>query len=238
MNYSNISQFSIINNIPFQSQINHMISYNAYNYPNYINQKNISYMLYQNYIQYQNPFFKQKKELFYKKRNDNTNYSTIQKVADNANENHLLKKEENIYEKINSIKIDKKRRPSIDTTISSDSFNSSSNDEKENENDDSDETKKNEKKDEIYGGNPELENTEILRVNVKISKDKEAVFKLKRYDDIFETIKLFCEINLIDEKLIKPLIIKSLSALNTIYQIMNSKLDNSQINLLKRVQSI
>jgi len=92
-------------------------------------------------------------------------------------------------------------------------------------------------KKEKYEGNPALENTEILSVNVKISKDKKAVFKLKRFDDVFETIKLFCEINSLNEKLIKPLIIKSLSTLNTIYQIMNSILDKEQINLLKHIKN-
>lgn len=87
-----------------------------------------------------------------------------------------------------------------------------------------------------YEGNPAFENTEILRVNVKITKDKNAVFKLKRYDDVFETIKLFCEINSVDEKLIKPLIIKSLSTLNTIYQIMNCKLDKEQIDLIQKIK--
>jgi len=89
---------------------------------------------------------------------------------------------------------------------------------------------------EKYQGNPTFENTEILNVQVKISKDRTAVFKLKRYDDLFLTIKLFCEINSVDEKLIKPLIIKSLSALNTIYQVMNSQLDNQQINVLKTIK--
>ena len=91
---------------------------------------------------------------------------------------------------------------------------------------------------EKYQGNPTFENTEILNVQVKISKDRTAVFKLKRYDDLFLTIKLFCEINSVDEKLIKPLIIKSLSALNTIYQVMNSQLDNQQINVLKTIKKI
>ena len=96
---------------------------------------------------------------------------------------------------------------------------------------------KNETKIEKYEGNGEFENTEILRVNVKISKDKIALFRLKRYDDVFETIKLFCEINSVDERLIKPLIIKSLSAMNTIYQIMNCKLDKEQIKLMKKIKN-
>ena len=85
--------------------------------------------------------------------------------------------------------------------------------------------------------NPTLENTEILRVNVKISKTETATFKLKRYDDVFYTIKLFCEINGVKEELIKPLIVKSLCTLNTIYQVMNSRMDNEDINLLKKIKN-
>ena len=87
-----------------------------------------------------------------------------------------------------------------------------------------------------YSGNPAFENIEVLRVNVKLEGGKNAVFRLKRYDDVFETIKLFCEINSVDEKLIKPLIIKSLSTLNTIYQIMNSKVNEEQIEIMKKIQ--
>ena len=220
-------------------------------------------------------------------------------------------RQDNCFEKINNIKISRRRRSSIDTTICDSSFNSNlSEDYKEKEekeeeikdkkivvnklkkklsniseansetsqcnditdnnskNNDDDlngsffsdiDTDINDKKDEKklyndmtnslnennnktkneteeYKGNPDDENTEILRVNVKISKDKNAIFRLKRYDDVFETIKIFCEINLIDEKLIKPLIIKSLSAMNTIYQIMNCKLDDENIKLLKSIK--
>ena len=81
--------------------------------------------------------------------------------------------------------------------------------------------------------NPIFENTEILSVNVKISKDKIVVFKLRRYDDLFNTIKLFCEINNIREDLIKPIIIKSLEALNNIYKIYNLHLNQNDINELK-----
>ena len=83
-----------------------------------------------------------------------------------------------------------------------------------------------------------IENTEILRINVKISKDKIKVFILKRYDDIFKTINLFCKINFLDEKLIKPIIIRSLSTLNTIYQIMNSELNTQQIKILQKIKNI
>ena len=83
--------------------------------------------------------------------------------------------------------------------------------------------------------NPITENTEILNVNVKISKNQNAIFKLRRFDDLFLTVKLFCEINSIDEKFMKPIIIKCLSALNNVYQILNSQIDTSN---LKRLQMI
>ena len=67
--------------------------------------------------------------------------------------------------------------------------------------------------------NPHLVNTVILQVSVKLPNNQTVMFKLKRFDDLFLTIKLFCEINSIEEKLIKPIIIKSLCAINTIYQI-------------------
>ena len=85
--------------------------------------------------------------------------------------------------------------------------------------------------------NPIAENTEILNVNVKISKNKNAVFKLRRFDDLFLTVKLFCEIHLIDEKFMKPIIIKSLCALNNIYQVLNSSVDTNNIKRLKMMNS-
>ena len=171
------------------------------------------------------------------------------------NNNSFMNNEENIFKKINSIPFNKRRKNSVDTNVSSTSYNSSSSEEEEKKKDETephfiqkkieinnDLKEKEEKMIKYYNKkeyemNPEFENTEILRVEVKLAKDKKAVFKLKRYDDVFETIKLFCEINSVDERLIKPLIIKSLSAMNTIYQIMNSKLDYEQINILQKINS-
>ena len=68
--------------------------------------------------------------------------------------------------------------------------------------------------------------------------NRTVVFKLRRFDDLFLTIKLFCEINSIDEKLIKPLIIKSLCTINTIYQIYNSSISSENISILKRIKNI
>ena len=85
--------------------------------------------------------------------------------------------------------------------------------------------------------NPVVENTEILQVNVKIAKDKNAVFKLRRFDDLFLTVKLFCEINSIEEKLIKPIITKALCTLNSIYQVYNTQLDSQNIKILKMLKA-
>ena len=86
--------------------------------------------------------------------------------------------------------------------------------------------------------NPIFENTEILSINIKISEDKYSTFKLRRYDDLFNVVKLFCEINKIDEKLIKPIIIKVLSCLNSIYKIMNCNLLKNDINILNEIKRI
>ena len=85
--------------------------------------------------------------------------------------------------------------------------------------------------------NPITENTEILQVNVKIAKDKNVIFKLRRFDDLFLTVKLFCEINSIEEKLMKPIITKALCTLNSIYQIYNTQLDSTSISVLKMLKT-
>jgi hypothetical protein len=86
--------------------------------------------------------------------------------------------------------------------------------------------------------NPYLENTQVLELNVKIAENKTVTVKIKRFDDLFLTIKLFCEINSINEKFIKPLIIQSLSALNTIYQLYNCKISSEEICLLQKIEDI
>ena len=83
-----------------------------------------------------------------------------------------------------------------------------------------------------------MENTEILKIQVKISKNETATFKIKRFDDLFLTVSLFCEIYSIDEKLMKPIIMKALSSLNTIYQIYNSNISKENIDTLKKIKLI
>ena len=85
--------------------------------------------------------------------------------------------------------------------------------------------------------NPLVENTEILKIKVKIEKDKYLLFKLRRFDDLFLTVKLFCEINNIEEKLIKPIITMVLCGLNSIYQIYNTQMEMDNIKILRLIRS-
>ena len=79
----------------------------------------------------------------------------------------------------------------------------------------------------------EKENTDILEIYVKISEKNTLLFKIRRYDDMFKTVKIFCEINKLDTKLIRPLIIYIIKALNSIYGIYNMNLKSDEIRFLK-----
>lgn len=83
----------------------------------------------------------------------------------------------------------------------------------------------------------EKENTDILEIHVKISEKQSLVFKIRRYDDMFKTVKIFCEINKLDIKLIKPLIIYIIKALNSIYGIYNLKLKKEEIQYLQNLKN-
>ena len=81
------------------------------------------------------------------------------------------------------------------------------------------------------------ENTDILEINVKITDTETLTFKIRRYDDMFKTVKMFCEINKLDIKLIRPFIIYIIRALNSIYGIYNLKLKNEEIQFLKDIKN-
>ena len=101
---------------------------------------------------------------------------------------------------------------------------------------DDEENNNTESKEKTQTSNKYLENTEVLQVKVKISENETATFKIKRYDDLFLTISVFCEIYSIDERLMKPLILKTLSGLNTIYQVYNSNISKDNIKILKNAK--
>ena len=80
------------------------------------------------------------------------------------------------------------------------------------------------------------ENTDILEINVKMSDAQILTFKIRRYDDMFKTVKIFCEINKLDIKLIRPFIIYIIRALNSIYGIYNLNLNYDEIEFLKDIK--
>ena len=82
----------------------------------------------------------------------------------------------------------------------------------------------------------EKENTDILEIYVKISEKNTLLFKIRRYDDMFKTVKIFCEINKLDTKLIRPLIIYIIKALNSIYGIYNMNLKSDEIKFLQDIK--
>ncbi len=79
----------------------------------------------------------------------------------------------------------------------------------------------------------EKENTDILCINIKINSNELLVFKIRRYDDMFKTVKIFCEINKLDTKYIRPLIIYIIRALNSIYGIYNLSLNENEIKFIE-----
>lgn len=80
------------------------------------------------------------------------------------------------------------------------------------------------------------ENTSILEVNIKISESENLVFKLRRYDDMFQTVTIFCEINKLNPKFIASFIIYIIKAMNSIYGIYNLKLTKDEVNKLKDIK--
>ena len=81
------------------------------------------------------------------------------------------------------------------------------------------------------------ENTDILEINVKITDIETLTFKIRRYDDMFKTVKMFCEINKLDIKLIRPFIIYIIRALNSIYAVYNLKLKEDEIQFLQNIKN-
>lgn len=54
---------------------------------------------------------------------------------------------------------------------------------------------------------------------------------------MFKTVKIFCEINKLDTKLIRPLIMYIIKALNSIYGIYNLNLKPEEIIFLKNIKN-
>ena len=82
------------------------------------------------------------------------------------------------------------------------------------------------------------ENTCILEIIIKISENKVYRFILRRYDDLFQDVEIFCEINKIKTELIGPIIMYIFKALNTIYSIMNLPLNQNEIEFLQKIKNM
>ena len=83
---------------------------------------------------------------------------------------------------------------------------------------------------------PKKENTCILEISLKLTKDKSYNFKLNRFDDLFETVQIFFQINDLNSKLYIPIIINIIKALNSIYGIFNIKLTQKEIDELLMIK--
>ena len=82
------------------------------------------------------------------------------------------------------------------------------------------------------------ENTIILSLKLKLEKDKYIFFNLRKYDDLFETLKNFVELNNIKKELIKPLSEKIVESLNKISSLLNNKIsiyDREYLNSLNKL---
>ena len=92
----------------------------------------------------------------------------------------------------------------------------------------------------IYIGNGyfdnERENTVILTINIKVSNEETLLFKIKRKDDIFKTVIIFFEVNQLDEKYKRPLILYIIKVLNRIYGIVNLNLTIDKIEFLNGIK--
>jgi hypothetical protein len=86
--------------------------------------------------------------------------------------------------------------------------------------------------------NATSENTVILTLKIKISKDEFRVFNLKKYDDLFVSLQKFFDLNKIKQDFVKPIVAKVFATLNKIFWLLNSKVgiyDQEYLNSLYRL---
>lgn len=103
-------------------------------------------------------------------------------------------------------------------------------------------TKKNKNKNFNKFNNPKEnttnENTVILTLKIKVAKNDYRIFNLKKYDDLFISLKKFFDLNQIKQELVKPIITKIFSALNKIFWLLNNKIgiyDQEYLNTLYKL---
>ena len=86
--------------------------------------------------------------------------------------------------------------------------------------------------------NSSSDNTVILTIRIKVSKNDYRIFNLKKYDDLFISIQKFFDINKIKYELIRPTVIKIFSTLNKIFWLCNSKIGIYDQQYLKTLYKI
>ena len=183
----------------------------------------------------ENEFYKGKKNInFHKKKDEKNSIKKERKLSFNSSQNNESTKPsiniENISlssNKEKDVSNEEKNEKNLNINLNNNFIKNKFDEDKNNI----------ELKQKIQQSNKYLENTEVLHLKVKISENEIVTIKIKRYDDLFLTINFFCEIYSIDEQLMKPIILKTLSALNTIYQIYNCNISDENINILKMVKN-
>jgi len=197
--------------IPYYNTVNYNNNYNYYLYslnPKQINNSINNYYINNNIIIYNN-------------LNSNSNPNAI--IAHNSQHNQL----KNIYPNSNIINNNINASNIFNQYLSKNYLNLnnllfSKNEEVPNLN-----SQKNNTND------PKKENTCILEINLKFSNNKIHNFKLNRFDDLFETVQIFCQINRLNLNLYIPIIINIMKALNSIYGIYNLELNEKELNELQ-----
>ena len=81
----------------------------------------------------------------------------------------------------------------------------------------------------------ENENITILEINVNI-KGKKILFKLRKFDDMFEVSKTACKDNKINENYVNFFVYNIIKALNSIYGIYNLCLKEEEIKFLQNLK--
>jgi len=82
------------------------------------------------------------------------------------------------------------------------------------------------------------ENTIILALKIKISKDEYIDFNLRKYDDLFESLNKFVSLNKIKRELVKPLVLQIFKSINKIFYLFNNKIsiyDQEYLNSLYKL---
>ena len=70
------------------------------------------------------------------------------------------------------------------------------------------------------------ENTVVLEIVIKVSKNENKIFKLRRYDNLFLKFEKFAESNNISQDLIRPLLSQIFGCLDKIFSVINNKIGN------------